>query len=46
MTYFNWLYLQKSNFSQAQHRLPDDGLHRPKHVGVTVKKYFNVNFNI
>jgi len=29
-----------------QYRLPDDGLHRLKHVGVTVKKCFNVNFNI
>ena len=47
MTYFYWLYLQKSNFGQAQYRLPDDGLHGPKHVGVTVKKLFiNVNFNI
>ena len=39
-TYFNWLYLQKSNFGQAQYRLPDDGLHEPKHVGVTVEKPF------
>ena len=37
---------QKCNFSQAQCRLPDDGLHGPKYVGVTVKKCFNVNFNI
>jgi hypothetical protein len=36
---------KKSNFGQAQYRLPDDGLHGPKHVGVTVKKCFNVNFN-
>ena len=36
----------KSNFDQAQYRLPADGLHGPKHVGVTVKKSFNVNFNI
>ena len=36
----------KSNFSQAQCRLPDDNLHGPKHVGVTVKNYFNVNFNV
>ena len=28
----------KSNFGQAQYRLPDDGLQGPKHVGVTVKK--------
>ena len=34
------------NFGQAQYRLPDDGPHGPKHVGVTVKKCFNVNFNI
>jgi len=27
----------KSNFGQAQYRLPDDGLHRPKHVEMTVK---------
>jgi len=40
------LYQQKSNFGQAQYRLPGDGLHRPKHVGMTVKKCFNVNFNI
>jgi len=46
MTYFYRLYLQKSNFGQAQYILPDDGLHGPKHVGVTVKKCFNVNFNI
>jgi len=44
--YFYWLYLQKSNFGQAQYRLHDDGLHGPKHVRVTVKKCFNVNFNI
>jgi hypothetical protein len=25
---------------------PDDGLHGQKHVGVTVKECFNVNFNI
>jgi len=31
----------KSNFGQAQYRLPDDGLRRPKHVAVTVKKSFN-----
>jgi hypothetical protein len=37
---------KKSNFGQAQYRLPDDGLYGPKHVGVTVKKCFNVNFNI
>ena len=35
----------KNNFGQAQYRLPDDGPHGPKHVGVTVKKCFNVNFN-
>jgi len=40
------LYLQKNNFGQAQYTLPDDGLHGPKHVAVTVKKSFNVNFNI
>jgi len=40
--------LQKSNFGQAQYtrRLSDDGPHGPKHIGVTVKKCFNVNFNI
>jgi len=38
--------IKKSNFSQAQYRLPDDGLHGPKHVRVIVKKCFNVNFNI
>jgi len=37
---------KKSNFGQAQYRLPDDGLHGPKHVGVTVKTCFNVKFNI
>ena len=32
---------------QAAHTpQPDDGLHGPKYVGVTVKKCFNVNFNI
>jgi len=35
----------KSNFGQAQYRLTDDGPHGQKHVGVTVKKRFNVNFN-
>jgi len=40
------MYLQESKFGQDQYRLPDDGLHRPKHAGVTVKKCFNVNFNI
>ena len=30
----------KSNSGQAQYRPPDDGLHGPKHVGVTVKKVF------
>jgi len=40
------LYPQKSKFGQAQYRLPDDGLHGPKHVAVTVKKCFNVNVNI
>jgi hypothetical protein len=34
------------NFSQAQYRPPDDGLHGPNHVGVTVKKCFNANFNV
>jgi len=27
----------KSNFGWAQYRLPDDGPHGSKHVGVTVK---------
>ena len=45
-TYFYRLYLQKRNFGRAQYRLPDDSLQGPKHVGVTVKKCFNVNFNI
>jgi len=40
------MYLQKSNFGQGQYGLPDDGLPGPKHVGVTVKKGFNINFNI
>jgi len=40
------LYLQKSNFGQAQYRLPDDGLYGPKHVGVTVNSVLNLNFNI
>ena len=43
---FRLWYLQKSNFGQAQYRLHDEGLHGPKHVVVTVKKCFNVNFNI
>jgi len=42
----HYLYLQRSNFGQAQYRLPDDGLYGPKLVGVTVKKCLNVNFNI
>jgi len=37
------LYPQKSNFGQAQCRLPDDDLHGPKRLGATVKKCFNVN---
>jgi hypothetical protein len=36
----------QSNFGQAQYGLSDDGLYGQKHVGVAVKKYFNVNFNI
>ena len=40
------LYYTKSNFGQAQYRHPDDSLHGPKHIGVTVKKCFNVNFNV
>jgi len=28
----------KSNFGQAQYRLPADGPHGTKHVGVAVKK--------
>ena len=31
------VFKKKGNFSQAQYRLPDDGLHEPKPVGVTVK---------
>jgi hypothetical protein len=36
----------KNNFGQARYRLLDDGLYGPKHVAVTAKKCFNVNFNI
>ena len=43
--YFYWLLLQKCNFSQAQHKLPEDGPGGPKHVGTNIK-YFNVDFNI
>jgi hypothetical protein len=43
--YFYWLIIQKCNFSQAQHELPEDGPGGPKHVGANTK-YFNVNFNI
>jgi hypothetical protein len=43
--YFYWLILQKCNFSQVQHKLPEDGSGGPKHVGANVG-YFNVNFNI
>ena len=43
--YFYWLLLQKSNFSQAQYKLPEDGPGRPKNVGANVR-YFNLNFNI
>ena len=44
---FNLTYcIYKSNFNQAQYELPDDGLYGPKYIGVTVKKYFNINFNI
>jgi len=43
--YFNWLILQKCNFSQAHCKLPEDGPGGPKHVGANIR-YFNVNFNI
>jgi hypothetical protein len=42
---FHWLCPQKCNLSQAQYKLPEDGLGGLKHVGVNVG-YFNVNFNI
>ena len=32
-------------FSQAQCKLPEDGLNGPKHEGVDIR-YFNVNLNI
>jgi len=43
--YFYWLLPEKSNFSQAQYKLPEDGPGGTKHVGANVG-YFNVNFNI
>jgi len=43
--YLYWLFLQKCKFSQAQCKLPEDGLSGPKHVGANTR-YFNVNFNI
>jgi hypothetical protein len=43
--YLTVLFLQKSNFSQAQCKLPEDGPGGPKHVGANIR-YFNVNFNI
>jgi len=39
------LYLQKTNFGQAQYRPPDDGPHVPKLLVVVVNKCFNENFN-
>jgi len=45
MMYFYRLIPQKCNFSQAQCKLPEDGLGGPKHVGANIR-YFNVNFNI
>ena len=41
--YINWH--QYCNFSEANCKLPDDGLVKPKHVGAFIV-YFNVNFNI
>jgi len=43
---FLLLVSTKNNFGQAQYRLPNDGPHGPKHVGVIVKKCFIVNFNM
>jgi len=48
-TFFLHLLLHvsvRADHHQVQYRLPDDGLHGSKHVGVTVKNCFNVNFNI
>ena len=38
--YFYWLILQKCNFGQAQHKLPEDGPDGPKCVGTNIR-YFN-----
>jgi len=43
--YLNYLILQKSNSSQDQCKLPEEGPGEPKNVGANVR-YFNVNFNI
>ena len=40
------ILLPTNALGQAEYTLPDDGLHGPKRVGVTVKKCFNANFNI
>jgi len=37
MNIYIYIYIYISNFGQAPCRLPDDGLHGPKHVVVTVK---------
>jgi hypothetical protein len=44
MMYYDWLILQKCNFSPAQYKLPEDGPGGLKHVAANVG-YFNVNFN-
>jgi hypothetical protein len=35
--YFYWLILQKSKFSKAQRKLPEDGPDGPKHVGANME---------
>jgi len=45
--YFYGLIVQKSNFSQAPFKVPEDGPGGPKHVAANTRiRYFNVNFNI
>jgi hypothetical protein len=43
ITYFYWLIPQNCNFSNTQHRLPEDGPGWPKHVGANMR-YFNWTF--
>jgi hypothetical protein len=35
--YFYWLILQKSNFSKAQPKFPEDGPDEPKHVEANIE---------